>query len=73
MLDGGYPAWAARGLPKEIDSVPSEDIEAPGKAAQSPPGQSSYKAVLQARSRPAPTGSMRPICKPQSDSATVAC
>ena len=48
VLDGGYPAWAARGLPKEIDSVPAEDIEAPGRAAQSPPADVAYKAVLQA-------------------------
>jgi len=48
VLDGGYPAWAAKGLPKEIDSVPAEDTEAPGRAAQSPPGQAAYKAVLQA-------------------------
>ena len=49
VLDGGYPAWAARGLPKEIDSVPAEDVEAPGEAAQSSPGNVSYKATLQAR------------------------
>lgn len=47
MLNGGYPAWAARGLPKEIDSVPQEDIEAPARAAQSPPEKVAYKAVLQ--------------------------
>ena len=58
VLDGGYPAWAAKGLPKEIDSVPAEDIEAPGRAAQSPPAQIAYKAVLQA---------CLPILRPDAD------
>ena len=48
VLDGGYPAWAARGLPKEIDSVPAEDIASPGRAVQSPPEDVKYRAVLQA-------------------------
>jgi thiosulfate/3-mercaptopyruvate sulfurtransferase len=48
VLDGGYPAWAARRLPKEIDSVPANDIEAPGRAAQSAPTDVKYRATLQA-------------------------
>lgn len=47
VLDGGFPAWSAEGLPV-IRSTPADvdEISAPGKAAQHPPASPSYGAHL---------------------------
>ncbi|CAL8463926.1 g3461 [Coccomyxa elongata] len=47
VLDGGFPAWQAEGLP--IDSKPVEDdtVDAAAQAAARPPASISYPAKLQ--------------------------
>lgn len=47
VLDGGFPAWAARALPTDTAPVPAADLEAPARAALAPPAERRFRAVLQ--------------------------
>lgn len=47
VLDGGYPAWKAQGLPIDSSPVSNADVEGPAQAARNPPASTSYTAKLQ--------------------------
>lgn len=47
VLDGGYPAWQAEGLPIESDPVDDDTVDAAAQAAASSPASTSYPAKLQ--------------------------
>lgn len=47
VLDGGYPAWQAEGLPIDNEPVEDEPVDAAAQAAASPPASTSYPAKLQ--------------------------
>lgn len=46
MLDGGFPAWAADGLPVDTSPVTEDQMSAPAKAAAAPHAASQYRATL---------------------------
>ncbi|GFR49869.1 hypothetical protein Agub_g11971, partial [Astrephomene gubernaculifera] len=47
VLQGGLPAWRARGLPLECDPAPPDEIMfAASRACAAPPPATSYRAVL---------------------------
>lgn len=49
VLDGGFPAWAADGLPVDSSPVPDDQLSAAGRAATSSPASTHYRAELNVR------------------------
>ena len=47
VLDGGFPAWEAQGLPVDDSSISKEAVEAAAAACAKPPSTSKYAAHLQ--------------------------
>ncbi|GLI69812.1 hypothetical protein VaNZ11_014516, partial [Volvox africanus] len=47
VLQGGLPAWRAKGLPVETDNSPADEVMFAGsRACASPPAETQYRAVL---------------------------
>ena len=47
VLDGGFPAWTARALPTDSESLPEHEMDAAAVAAKSPPPETKFQANLQ--------------------------
>lgn len=62
VLQGGLPAWRAKGLPLETDNPPTDDVMfAASRACASPPATTRYRAVLD-KSKVRPWGSGVCMC-----------